>query len=431
MRRPLFLLLSLITLAAFTPVSRQVKSIVKADLDFLVKFYKELHANPEISLEEKNTSAKLATELRELGFEVTENFGGYGVVGVLKNGEGPQIMYRTDMDALPMSEKTGLDYASTKKVMYGGEQVGAMHSCGHDVHMTTWLGTARAMVEMKDQWSGTLVLIGQPAEEIGAGAKMMLEEGLYEKYGVPDLGIGLHSFPTIEAGKVGVAEGYTLANTEMIDIKVYGVGAHGAAPHMSIDPIVTASMMIMELQTIVARSLNPIDNGVVTVGAIKGGTKHNIIPDEVTLQLTVRTYTEEVRQLIHKRIREIAKGTAIAAGVPEDKMPEVIIPDEFTPSNYNDPDLVAKFKGFASEAIGSENVAYEAPQMFGEDFARYGRTKEDVPTMMFFLGTVTRDKIEKGNLPGLHSPFFAPTPEKTIETGVTVMTSSLIGFFNE
>ena len=407
----------------------KLEQAVEKDLPFLVDFYKTRHQNPEISLQEKETSKALATELRNVGFEVTENFGGYGIVGVLKNGNGPTILYRTDLDALPMYEKTELPYTSQLTTEYNGQEVGTMHSCGHDIHMTTWLGTARAMVEMKDQWNGTLLLIGQPAEEIGQGAKMMLDAGLYEKFSVPNYGIGLHSSPSIPAGQVGFGKGYTMANAESIDIKVFGVGAHGASPHKSIDPIVTASLLVMELQTIVSRSMRPTEAAVITVGAIKGGTKHNIIPDEVTLQLTVRTFTQEARDLIHKRIREIARGVGIAAGLPEDQLPEVVIPNVFSPANFNDSDLVDRLVISAGKVIGNENVATAEPQMVAEDFARYGQTKDKVPTVLFWLGTVPEARVKSGDMPGLHSPFYYPNPEKSIETGVMVVSQSLIDLF--
>ena len=411
------------------PISR-VKDKLKEDLPYLVEFYKSVHQNPEISLQEEETSKKLAEELRKVGFEVTENFGGYGIVGILKNGEGPTILYRTDMDALPMMEKTELDYASKKEISYNGVETGAMHSCGHDMHMATWLGTARAMAEIREDWSGTLMLIGQPAEEIGAGAKLMLDAGLYEEFGVPDFGLGLHCNPTIPAGKIGIGEGYTMANTESVDIHVYGVGAHGASPHMSIDPVVMASMIVMDLQTIVSRNLKPIDDAVVTVGAIKGGTKHNIIPDEVKLELTVRTFKEEVRQLVHRRIQEIANGVAMAAGVPEEKYPKVVIPDEFTPANYNHPELVNRIKASAGTAIGADNVMEAEPQMVGEDFARYGQTEHKVPTVLYWLGTVPEVRQESGDMPGLHSPFYYPDPELSLTTGVEVNAQTLVDLFS-
>ncbi len=397
-----------------------IEDYIASDLDYLVAFYKDIHQHPEISLQEERTAGILAGELKKVGYEVTEGVGGFGIVGMLNNGDGPLILYRTDMDALPMYEKTGLDYQSQEMIMYNGAEVGTMHSCGHDMHMATWLGTARAMASVKDQWSGTLMLIGQPAEEIGAGAKMMLNAGLYERFGVPDYGLGLHCNPTIKAGRIGISEGFTMANTETIDIAIKGIGAHGASPHMSIDPVVIASMIVMEIQTIVSRNIKPIEDAVITVGAIKGGTKHNIIPDEVTLQLTVRTYKEEVRLLIHKRLKEIARGTAIAAGLPEELMPEVIIPNDFTPANYNDPEFTSLFSDWARAAIGDENVVYAEPQMVGEDFACYGRTEHDVPTILYWLGTVTQEKIDQGELPGLHSPYYFPEPRESLRTGVTV-----------
>lgn len=429
-----FLSLPFLLLSAFSNpknTSEKINEYLKSDIDYLIDFYKQRHQNPEVSLKEKETSKALSTELRKAGFEVTENIGGYGIVGIMKNGNGPMILYRTDMDALPMVEKTNLDYASTFTMDDNGVEVPTMHSCGHDIHMTSLLGTARAMVEMKDQWSGTLMLIGQPAEEIGAGARAMLKDGLYDRFGVPDFGVGLHSSPSIPAGQVGFGKGYTMANTEMIDIKVFGQGAHGASPHMSIDPVVIASMIVMDLQTIVSRNLKPTESAVVTVGAIQGGIKHNIIPDEVTLKLTVRTYKEEIRQMVHKRIKEISRGVAIAAGLPESKMPEIIIPDLFTPANYNDPALVDKLTESAANAIGKENVVYSEPQMVGEDFAMYGTTEDKVPTVLYWLGTVPDSRVKSGDMPGLHSPFYYPEPKASIETAVKVTSQGLMDLFNQ
>jgi len=409
-----------------TPSYNSISEYLDAEIDYLVEFYKGRHMQAEISLEEKETSRTLAQELRKVGYEVTEGVGGYGIVGILRNGAGPQILYRTDMDALPMQEKTNLDYTSQLTTKWNGEEVGTMHSCGHDMHMATWLGIARAMASMKDQWSGTLMFIGQPAEEIGAGARMMLDAGLYERFGVPDYGLGLHCNSTMPVGQVGTKPGYMMANTELVDIIVKGVGAHGASPHQSIDPIVMASLIVMEIQTIVSRNIKPIDDAVVTVGAIKGGTKHNIIPDEVTLQLTIRTYKEEVRQFIHKRLREISRGIAISAGLPEDLMPEVIIPEDFTPSNYNNPELAAQVIASAGKAIGTDNVLKVEPTMGGEDFAWYGKTEHNVPTVMYWLGTVPQERLESGDMPGLHSPFYYPAPKETLETGVKVSTQALL-----
>lgn len=415
----------------FASVSAQVQPFINDDIPYLLSFYKHRHQYPEVSLHEAQTSKALTDELCKIGFEVTERFAGHGIVGILKNGDGPLIMYRTDMDALPMYEKTDLEYASQVEIDLDGIKTGTMHACGHDVHMTTWIGVARTMAQFRDQWKGTLMMIGQPAEEIGFGAQMMLDAGLYEEFGVPEYGIGLHCSPDIPAGQVGIRKGYTMANTEMIDIKVFGIGAHGAAPHLSIDPVVIASMMVMELQTIVSRNVKPTESAVVTVGAIQGGVKHNIIPDHVVLKLTVRTFKEEVRLMIHRRIREIARGVAIAAGLPEDKMPEVIIPDRFTPAIYNHPELVDKVSLSASKIVGTENVVDAEPVMIGEDFSRYGGPDHKVPTILFWLGTVPRERMQSGDMPGLHSARYYPDPEVSIRTGVAVTTQMLFDLFTE
>lgn len=434
----LFLCPFLLSLAGPEPDNKSgdLDRFLAENLASLKAFYIERHQNPELSLHEENTSKVLAAELKKLGFSVSEKVGGYGLVGIFKNGDGPVVMYRTDMDALPMAEKTGLPYASqVKTTTEEGIEVQTMHSCGHDMHMTVWLGTAKALVEMKDQWQGTLVLIGQPAEEIGAGSKLMLDAGLFQKFPVPNYAVALHCSPTIPAGKVGFGKGYTMANAESIDIVVYGQGAHGASPHMAVDPVVIASMLVMELQTIVSRSLNPLDDAVVTVGAIRGGTTHNIIPDEVTLQITVRTYTEEVRKLVHRRIKEISKGVAIAAGLPEDKHPKVVIPDVFTPANFNNAELVDKLSASATAAIGPENVVDAQPLMIAEDFSRYGKTEHKIPSVLFWLGTVPQERMKlaaQGEaLPGLHSPFYYPELDKTLATGITVTSQALLDLFAE
>jgi len=427
------LILFATSISAFQPasISDRINTHLAKDLPFLLNFYKHRHQVPELSLEEKETSATLATEMRKLGFEVTENFGGYGIVCIMKNGKGPEILYRTDMDGLPINEMTDLPYKSRKTATYEGQKTGTMHACGHDMHMTSWLGTARMLASMKDEWSGTLMMIGQPAEEIGAGARLMLDAGLYERFGIPDYGVALHCSPVIESGKVGFGKGYTMANTEMVDIVVHGVGAHGASPEMSVDPVVIGSLIVMDLQTIVSRNLKPTESAVVTVGAFQGGIKHNIIPDKVTLKLTVRTYKEDVRQMVHRRIKEIADGIAKAAGVPDNLMPEVIIPNDFTPANYNTPELVDKMVASANNAIGEEYVEIAEPLMLGEDFSMYGHTPEKVPTVLYWLGTAPKSRIVSGNLPGLHSPYYFPDPEKSINTGVKVTSTAIIDLFNQ
>ncbi|MBK8504554.1 MAG: amidohydrolase [Saprospiraceae bacterium] len=415
--------------------SQLITETVRQELPALLKFYQELHRKPELSLFEKETAAKLAAEMRTIGFDVTENFGGFGIVCMLRNGEGPTVLYRTDMDGLPVVEKTGLPYASEYHMKDADDiENRTMHACGHDMHMTVWLGTAKTLSAMRGTWSGTAIFIGQPAEEIGAGAKMMLQAGLYEKFPVPDYGVGLHSSPDIPAGKVGFGKGFTMARAESIDIKVFGRGAHGASPHKSIDPIVLASLMVMDFQTIVSRSVDPVESAVLTVGSIHGGTKHNIIPDEVTMQITLRTFKDDVRKLMHRRIREIARGVAISAGLPEDLHPEVIIPDQSTEPNFNDPILVDQMMGSATKILGDQNVVSASPQMVAEDFSRYGQTEHKIPTVLFWLGTIPKEREEAAkhgeSIPALHSPFYFPDPEPSIETGVKVTSQILIDLFN-
>ncbi len=422
-----FLAIMMIWLVPMPSWQEDLDRVISEDLDYLIQFYKELHQEPELSLMEEQTAAKLAGAISEVGFTVTKGVGGHGIVAVLANGEGPTVLYRTDMDGLPVIEKTGLPYASSKTMInQDGVENQTMHACGHDMHMTVWLGVARAMMKMRDQWKGTLVFIGQPAEEIGAGARLMLNAGLYERFPVPDYGVGLHCSPDIPAGAVGFGKGFTMARAESIDITVYGQGAHGASPHKSIDPVVLASLMVMELQTIVSRNVDPIESAVLTVGSIHGGTKHNIISDEVHLQITIRTFKDEVREKIHQRIREIARGIAISAGLPENKYPLVTIPELSTNPNYNDPELVDKMIVSAGAAIGSSKVMHAPPQMVAEDFALYGQTEHKIPTVLFWLGTVPEDRMEKArngeSIPSLHSPFYYPDPVPSIETGVRVVT---------
>lgn len=398
----------------------------------LEQLYKYLHAHPELSFREQKTAAKVAQELRSLGFDVTTNVGGYGLVGVLKNGSGPTVMVRTDLDALPVEEKTGLDYASRVLVKDDeGNEVKVMHACGHDVHMTVFVGTARILRQFKEQWRGTLVMIGQPAEEKGAGAKAMLADGLFTKFPRPDYGLALHVNPNITAGKVAYCEGYALANVDAVDVHIRGVGGHGAYPHTTKDPVVIAAQVVLALQTIVSREINPLEPAVVTVGSIHGGTKHNIIPDAVHLQLTLRSYSDQVRNQTIATIERIAKGIARAAGVPEDKMPMVTVQDEYTPATYNDPDLTQRIAKSFRAVLGDENVMEAEPVMAGEDFGRYGRVEPKIPISIFWLGTVDAKKIEesllKGTpLPSLHSSLFAPSPELTIKTGVKAMTAAVL-----
>jgi len=410
----------------------RLQAFIDDEVPALVELYQYLHAHPELSLHEVETAQKMAGELRGLGFDVTEGVGGTGIVGLYRNGEGPTVLIRTDLDALPITEKTELPYASEAKTQTDdGIATGLMHACGHDVHMTVWAGTARALIEMKDDWSGTLMMIGQPAEEIGAGAKAMIEDGLYERFGVPDYGIALHCSPTLPAGKMGFASGFALASVDMVKLTVYGSGGHGAYPHTTIDPAVLTSMIVMDLQTIVSRNVKPTDAAVVTVGAIHGGTQGNVIGDQMELLLTLRSYKDEVRDLMLERIQEIANGNAAAMGLPEDMYPRLEFTHNSTPAVYNEPEMVQRLQPVWNEALGTENVLLQESVMGGEDFARYGLTPEDVPILMYWLGTVEPERkaaveSEGGKLPGLHSPFYYPDPEKTIRTGVTAMSTAVL-----
>lgn len=422
------LLSALPAVAADAALRETVASRVKAEYASLEALYKDLHAHPELSLMEERTAGVVAAELRRAGFEVTERVGGFGLVGVLKNGPGPTLLLRTDLDGLPVEEETGLPYASKKRVKdLAGREVAAMHACGHDLHMTVFAGTARLLASMRDRWSGTLVMIGQPAEERGIGARAMLADGLYTKFPKPDFAVALHDIATLPAGTVGTLEGFMMANVDTLDITVRGIGGHGAYPHTTKDPIVLAARIVVALQTIVSRETRPIEPAVVTVGSIQGGTKHNIIPDEVKLQLTVRSYSDHVRKQTLEAIRRICRGEAIAAGIPDDRMPVVTSSEnEYTPATYNDPALTRRVHGALTIWLGADNVKTIDPEMGGEDFSRYGRTAERVPICMFRLGVVAPDVFAGSQrtgapLPSLHSNKFAPLPEPSIKTGVTGM----------
>lgn len=418
----------------------------------LVALYKQLHETPELSFKEAATSALLAAELKSLGFTVTEGLGdtwvkekaarehdevrpgvgGYGVVGVFENGDGPVILIRTDMDALPVPENTGFAFAS--KVVsqtWTGVDSPVMHACGHDIHMTVWAGTARRLVAEKETWSGTLVMIAQPAEEIGLGAQAMLIDGLYSKFPKPDYNIALHVSAGAPAGTIAYSSGYALANVDSVDIKVKGVGGHGAYPHTTVDPVLVASHIVVALQSLVSRNTNPLDSAVVTVGSFKAGAKHNIIPDEAELLITVRSYEDRTRAMLLDGIKRIAEGQAAAFGAPA---PEVTVESDFTPATYNDPDLTARAMAAISAELGAANVRSVSPVMGGEDFSQYGRTDEKIPGLIFWLGAVAPDRYAASQtdgmpLPSLHSPLFAPDYDPAIATGVDAMTAAVVDLF--
>jgi amidohydrolase len=395
-------------------------------------FYEYLHRNPELSFQERETSALLAQTWRDAGFAVTEGVGGYGVVGVLKNGNGPMVMLRMDTDGLPVKEQTGLAYASERRALeQTGQEVDVMHACGHDVHMTVGTETALNLARDRDAWRGTLMVIAQPAEERGAGAREMLADGLFERFGVPDYNVSLHTLATLPAGQIGFVPGWMMANVDSVDIHLKGIGGHGAYPHNAKDPIVLAASIIMDLQTLVSREIHPIEPGVVTVGSIHAGTKHNIIPDAAVLQLTVRSYSDATRETLLQGIERIAINNAKAMGFADDLLPVVEVKDEYTPALWNDPDLVARGVASMRNAIGSDNVIEVSKEMGGEDFSRYGRTEERVPGFMIRLGVVPEAKwqaYQRGEiqLPSLHSPFFAPDPVLSIDTGVRAMTAMVL-----
>jgi hippurate hydrolase len=397
---------------------------VTDNLSSLVELYRQLHQTPELSLQEKKTAARMAEALRALGVKVTTGVGGHGVVGVLENGSGKVLMLRSDMDALPVAEQTKLPYASKVRAHDSrGATVPVMHACGHDVHMTNLIGVARYLAANRDRWSGTVVFLFQPAEELGAGAEAMLNDGLMARFPRPHFGIALHVAADVPAGKVNYRPGFALANVDSMDIVVKGRGGHGASPESTIDPIVIAARLVLDLQTIVSREMKPIDPAVVTVGSIHAGTKHNIISDECRLQLTLRSLTPEVRKQLQEAVRRKALAAAASAGAPE---PSVAV-SEGTPAMYNDPDLTARVAETLKRALGEGNTLQADPAMGGEDFGRYGLA--GVPICMFRLGAASQKRLDEFAArqmppPSLHSPVFYPDDvELTLVTGVTAMAS--------
>ena len=438
--RKLYLVPAMLAVLAFNVIGQQLSldAMIDRDIASWLTTYRTLHAAPELSHREEKTSAFVAGELRKLGFTVTERIGkfqnaqwvGYGLAAVMKNGPGPTVLVRTELDALPVEEKTGVPYSSQVKTKNdAGVEVSVMHACGHDMHMTSFLGTAKMLTELKDRWSGTLVLLGQPAEETGDGAQAMLRDDLYTKIPRPDFAIALHDKPELETGKVGYTPGYAMASSTSIDIKIRGVGGHGSMPEATKDPVVVAAQVVMALQTIVSRENSPLDPAVVTVGSIHGGTRYNIIPDEVNLQLTVRTYKEEVKRRILASIERIVKGIAATAGIPEDRAPIVKVA-EGTSSTYNEPQLVDRLVVAFKQALGEENVVKVAPIMASEDFG-YLSLDQKIPATIFWLGASDPAKVKQSRetgvaLPGLHSALFSPVPEPTLRTGVKAMTSAVL-----
>ena len=430
------ILVPALVLAQQTP-----QSLADAELPSLLAIYKDIHSHPELSGHEERTATLVAKELRATGCEVTENFGkyndpklkSYGVIGVMKNGDGPTVLIRTDMDALPVEEETGLPYASKVTTKNDeGKDVHVMHACGHDSHIAAFIGTARALAKLKDQWHGTILFVAQPAEELGTGARALLKAGLYDRFGKPDFALGFHDKADLETGHIGVTEGYTSANVDSVGVTVRGVGGHGAYPHKTKDPIVLAAEIINAWQTIVSRENNPLDPVVITVGSIHGGTKHNIIPDEVKMQITVRTYKSEVREHVLAAIERIAKGIAAAGGMPPERAPIVSISkDQFCPATYNNPELTKRLVAVWKKSLGDENVEIVDPVMGGEDFSEYSLPDHSIPAVNFHFGAVDPAKIAEfkqagKELPTLHSSKFAPVPEPTIRLGIVGMIAAVL-----
>jgi amidohydrolase len=413
---------------------RSLNQAIAGDMPALMTLYRDLHANPELSMQETRSAGLMAAEARRLGFTVTTGVGGTGVVAVMANGPGPVLMLRADMDALPVEEETGLAFASrVRGRTREGLETGIMHACGHDTHMAAWVGTARRMAALRAQWSGTLVMIAQPGEETSQGAKAMLEDGLFTRFPKPTHAIAFHDSATLPAGTIGYSDGPALANVDSVDMVVRGVGGHGAAPHTTRDPIVLASRIVTSLQTLVSRELDPLDSAVVTVGSFQAGTKHNIISDEARLLITVRSYTPQVRRLLLDGIARIARGEAIAAGVPEDRMPTVTVREaEATPATVNTSGLTASTMARFRAHFGEERVQQTRPVMAGEDFGRFLVAEPRLESLIFWVGGVPQARWDAagGNmatLPSLHSPFWAPDAERVIATATEAMTVAALG----
>jgi hippurate hydrolase len=416
------------------PSAADLAASVERQLPALTETYKHLHRNPELSRHEEQTAAFMAGELRKLGYTVTEHVGKYadgaqalGVVAVLENGAGPRVLIRTDMDALPVEEKTGLDYASTvKSTNAQGQDVGVMHACGHDLHMTVLLGAARELATRKSQWHGTLVLIGQPAEEVVQGASALLADHLYERFGRPDFVLAEHDSNDVPAGSISVKGGPLLASATTLTVTMRGIGGHGSAPQAGKDPIVLAAEFVLVAQTIVSRQIDPQQPAVLTVGTIHGGTKNNIIPDEVTMGLTLRTYSPAVRDQIVAAVRRTAQGLAETYGVPADRMPTVTL-GESTPATICDAALAERLRASATAALGKDRVLEAKAVMGSEDVGLFSLDGQ-IPAVMYWLGAADPGKLAESRktgvaLPSLHSAKFAPVYEPAITAGVTAMTA--------
>ncbi len=410
-----------------------IREAIAADMPNLMALYRELHANPELSMMEFKSAARMTAETKKLGFTVTTGVGKTGVVAVMKNGPGPVVMIRADMDGLPIEEQTGWAFASKQRATgLDGIESAVMHGCGHDTHMTGWVSTARRLAAMKDKWSGTLVMIAQPGEERGLGARLMLEDGLFTRFPKPTHAIAFHDAAQAQAGTIGYTEGYALANVDSVNITVKGIGGHGAYPHTTKDPIIIASRIVTTLQTLVSRELDPQDAGVVTVGSFRAGAKHNITPDKAELLLTVRSFKPETRKLLLDGIRRIARAEAMAAGLPDTLMPDVVIKeDEYTPSTFNTTPFSGEMGALFTRRFGEARVGKFPPTMGGEDFSRFWLADKSIHSLIFWVGGVSdadwkKSGGDQSKLPSLHSPFWAPDAEKVIATGSEALTAAAL-----
>ena len=439
MRTAGFLLL-IALLQASLAAADDLRPQVDAVLPSLLTLYRDLHAHPELSHHEQRTSGLLAGELRKAGYTVTEHLGKYtdgsaafGIVAILKNGSGPTVLVRTELDALPVEEKTGAPFASAVRSQNAaGQDVGVMHACGHDLHMMSLLGTAQVLAKLQERWSGTLMLVGQPSEETVEGARAMLADGFYSRFPKPDYAIALHNEPSVEAGKVGLAAGPIYASATTVEVRIRGIGGHGAHPEATKDPVVMAAQYVLALQTIVSRQTLPLEPAVVTVGSIHGGSKNNIIPDEVVLQLTVRAFNEEVRKNILASMERMARGVALAAGVPDDRAPIMkVFENESVPATYNDPKLAQRLRGVFASALGDGSVMDLKPIMVSEDFGLFGLEGRQIPTVMFQLGTSSAQQLQESlrtgkPVPQLHSSLFLPQAEPALRTGIVATASAVL-----
>lgn len=430
---PIAAAVSVLAMTATSPAAARsdpVRAATAKELPSLMALYRDLHANPELSLGEVKTAAKLAAEARKAGYAVTEKVGGNGVVAVMKNGDGPVILIRADMDGLPVTEETGLPFASrVRGKTPEGVETGIMHACAHDTHMAAWVGTLRNLAAMQSQWKGTVVMVAQPAEENSAGALAMLNDGLYTRFPKPDFAIAFHNSAALPAGTIGIRPGPTFASVDSVDITVRGVGGHGAYPATTRDPIVLGARIVSALQTLVSREIDPLDSAVVTVGSFQGGTRHNIIPEQALLLLTVRAYTPEVRKTLLDGIARIARGEAVAAGAPE---PIVKVRDPFTPPAVSTDAYAARLKTLFTTRFGQDRVRDVPPTMAGEDFGRYVIADPTIQSVIYWVGGVPQDEWDAAQanggkgLPSLHSSKWAPDAQAVIGTAAEAMTAAAL-----